>query len=162
MLVPDSEITRAVIMTFDITRPFRLAIDLVFGLILIVLVVAIAAGAVKLGVQLIELLPDMRITGGHQGLITDVLTLFVLIELSRSLVDYFKVQRLRMTFIVDAAIVFVIREIMIEIFQDHSEVSTLYALTTLLAVFTLLRIGSILVYQRELQMVASTGGSNTK
>lgn len=142
-------------MDSRINRLFKLVIDAVFGLILLVLVVAIAVGAFKLGLQLFELLPNASITGQHHGLITDVLTLFVLIELSRSLVDYFKVQRLRMTFIVDAAIVFVIREVMIEIFQDNTQVSSLYALACLLAVFTLLRISSIVVYQRELKMVES-------
>ncbi|MGV6806567.1 MAG: phosphate-starvation-inducible PsiE family protein, partial [bacterium] len=100
-------------------------------------------------------LPTTEITGRHHTLITDVLTLFVLIELSRSLVDYFKVQRLRMTFIVDAAIVFVIREVMIGLFQEDASTAKLYAMCALLAVFTVLRIGSILVYQRELQMVDS-------
>lgn len=135
-----------------IGKLFNHTIDAVFGLILLVLIVTIAAGAVKLGIQLVELLPTTQITGQHHGLITDVLTLFVLIELSRSLVDYFRVQRLRMTFIVDAAIVFIIREVMIEIFQENTRSSDLYALSALLAVFTILRISSILVYQRELQM----------
>ncbi len=54
------------------------------------------------------------ITGQYIGLIADVLTLYVLVELSRSIVDYFSSHKLRLTFIVDAAIIFVIRELLIQ------------------------------------------------
>ena len=92
------------------------------------------------------------VTGQYINIITDVLTLFVLIELSRSLVEYFNTHRLRLTFIVDASIVFVLREILIELFKHELKPEMLYAYSLFLFVLGALRIGSVLVYQREKQL----------
>jgi uncharacterized membrane protein (DUF373 family) len=108
----------------------------------------IAIGALQLFVTTWQLLAFQGITGHYIDLIADVLTLYVLIELSRSLVEYFKAKKLRLTFIVDAAIVFIIREVLIGLFKHEIAAETLYALTALLLVLTLLRIASVVVYQR--------------
>ena len=94
-----------------------------------------------------------RVGEGFPALISDVLTLFILIELSRSLVEYFNANHLRsMTFIVDAAIVFVLREVMIQLFEHKITPGEIYAMSALLLVLTVLRIGSIVVYQRGLRL----------
>ena len=129
--------------------------DIVFVVILAALSLALAIGTVKLFANIWVLLTQQGVTGSYLALITDVLTLFVLVELSRSLVDYFQAHRLRMTFIVDAAIVFFIREIMIMVFQNKVTTEQVYALSVLLLVLTLLRVGSIFMYQRERRIVDS-------
>lgn len=108
--------------------------------------IGIMIGTGKLFLQLGGLLNDGKITGSYLNIIADVLSLFILIELSRSLVDYFEVNRLRLTFIVDAGIVFVLREIMIQLFQDKLEPQEIYALSALLLVLGMLRIVSTLVH----------------
>ena len=87
-------------------------------------------------------------------LVSDVLTLFVLIELSRSLVSHFDEHRLRLTFIADAGIVFVLREIMIQLFEHKIAADEIYALTALLLVLGCLRTAAVLVYQREKRLLA--------
>lgn len=143
-------------MNFNFHEIFNKVIDFVFGIILIALVVAMGIGAVKLFFNIWHLFTSSGITGKYLDLITDVLTLFILVELSKSLVDYFHSHRLRMTFIVDAAIVFFIRETMILAFQHKLSTSDAYAMSALILVLTILRIGSIFMFQRELQI------SNTK
>ena len=96
-----------------------------------------------------ELLAFEGITGKYINIIADVLTLYVLIELSRSLVEYFHSHKLRLTFIVDAAIVFVIREILIGLFKHEIKPEMLYALSVFILVLGALRIGSVLVFQQE-------------
>ena len=91
-------------------------VDAVFAIILVFIIFGIAIGAVMLFGSVWSLLKVDGITGHYIDLITDVLTLYVLVELSRSLVEYFNTHKLRLTFIVDAAIVFVIREILIALF----------------------------------------------
>ena len=93
-----------------------------------------------------ELTQETGVTGQYIQIISDVLMLYILIELSRSLVDYFKCQRLRLTFVVDAVIVFAIREIMIKLFQAKIDPLDVYA-------FSALRIGAVLLFQRETRMV---------
>jgi uncharacterized membrane protein (DUF373 family) len=138
---------------------FKYVVEFVFGLILLFLMLGIAIGAAKLFLNLKDMVTIGQVTGTYLKTISDVLSLFILIELSRSLVDYFDNNRLRMTYIVDAGIVFILREIMIKLFDNKLPVDQIYALSVLLFALTVLRIGSVLLYQRE---VAARGVSATE
>jgi uncharacterized membrane protein (DUF373 family) len=124
-------------------------VSVVFGIILLFIIFGIAIGTAQLFISTWKLLAFEGITGHYIDLIADVLTLYVLIELSRSLVEYFSTHKLRLTFIVDAAIVFVIREVLIALFKHEIKAEMLYALSAFLFVLGALRIGSVLVNQRE-------------
>ncbi len=126
----------------------------VFAAIIVVLTIGVVIGTVRLFINLGNLAASGGVTGQYMSTISDVLTLFILVELTRSLVDYFSENRLRLTFIVDAAIVFVLREIMIKLFEHKIGTDEIYALSALLFVMGALRIASVLVFQRERQMVA--------
>ncbi len=128
---------------------FNKIVDIVFAIILLFIMLGIAVGALQLFSTLWELLRFEGITGKYIDLIADVLTLYILVELSRSLVEYFSSHKLRLTFIVDAAIVFVIREILIGLFKHNLKPEMIYALTALILVLGVLPIASIIVYQRE-------------
>ena len=128
---------------------FDKAVDVVFGVILTFIIVGIAIGTVQLFVTTWKLLALEGITGHYINIIADVLTLYVLIELSRSLVEYFNTHKLRLTFIVDAAIVFVLREILIALFKHELKPEMIYAFSAFLLVLGALRTASVLVYQRE-------------
>ena len=132
-----------------IKRIFDIVVDLVFGVILIFIVIGIAVGTVQLFVTVWKLLEFKGVTGHYIDVIADVLTLYVLIELSRSLVEYFNSHKLRLTFIVDAAIVFIIREVLITLFKHEITPDMLYAFSAILFVLGALRIGSVLVFQKE-------------
>lgn len=138
---------------------FDTAIDVVFALILLFLVFGIAIGAIQLFSGVFNLLKLEGITGNYIGIITDVLTLYILVELSRSLVEYFYSHRFRLTHIVDAAIVFVLRDILIGLFRHNMEPNMIYALSALLLVLGALRIGSIIVQQREKATTDNETGS---
>lgn len=138
---------------------FNYVVELVFGLMLLFLMLGIAIGAAKLFLNLKDMVTVGQVTGTYLKTISDVLSLFILIELSRSLVDYFDNNRLRMTYIVDAGIVFILREIMIKLFDNKLPVDQIYALSVLLFALTVLRIGSVLLYQRE---IAARGVSTTE
>jgi uncharacterized membrane protein (DUF373 family) len=49
-------------------------------------------------------------------MVTNILSMSIVIELLRSIIEYFTVHRFKITLITDAALVFVLREIMIGIF----------------------------------------------
>lgn len=140
-------------MKFSPLEIFHKTISVVFGVMLFVITLGIIFGVLRLMLNLGDLALHASVTKQYLAIISDVLTLFILIELSRSLVDYFHEQRLRMTFIVDAAIVFVLREIMIKLFEHSITATDIYAMSVLLLVLGMLRIGSVLVYQREKQML---------
>ena len=130
-------------------RLFDRVINVVFSFILVLITVGIIIGVAHLSYKLILLLMDPSTRGHYQDLITQVLTLFIMIELSRSLVEYFNTKRLRLTFIADAAIVFVLREIMIGLFEHRFQAGDIYAYSALLLVLTVLRTSSALVFHHE-------------
>jgi len=71
---------------------------------------------------------------GFDLLITNILSLFVVIELLKSVLEYFENHRIKLTFITDAALVFVLREIMIGLFQHAMEAREVLALAVLILV----------------------------
>ena len=131
---------------------FDRIVSAVFSVILAFIVLGIAIGTVQLFVTTWKLFAFEGITGHYIDLIADVLTLYVLIELSRSLVEYFSTHKLRLTFIADAAIVFVIREVLIMLFKHELKADMLLSLSLFLLVLGTIRIGSVLVYQRGKRM----------
>ena len=140
-------------MKIDFLKVFDKVIRAVLGVMLAFITLGIIIGVGMLFLNLGNLIGSHDLAREYQRIISDVLTLFILIELSRSLVDYFTTHRLRMTFIVDASIVFVLREIMIKIFEHKITTDEIYALSVLLFVLGALRIGSVIVYQSERKMM---------
>ena len=88
-----------------------------------------------------------ELTQDFQSIISELLTLFILVELIRSIVDYFTSRQLRITFIVDATIVFILREIMIDLFETKVNPDQIYAMSVLLLALSVLRFGSIWLYR---------------
>lgn len=137
---------------------FEKVINWVLGLMLVFLLLGIIIGVSHLFLSLGYLVTRGHITSQYLELVGHVLTLFVLVELSRSLVHYFTVHRLRMTYIVDAALVFVLRDVMIALFEKTLPTSSIYALSVLIFVLGALRIASVLVFQREKQGTSPASG----
>ncbi len=133
----------------DFRKLFDQTIGVVFAVILVIITLGIVIGVFQLLYTLGNMVMHKELGRDYLLLISEVLTLFILIELSRSLVEYFDTRRLRMTFIVDAAIVFVLREIMIKLFEHKIGVEEIYALSALLLVMSLLRVGSYWVNQQD-------------
>ena len=133
----------------NLKKIFDTSVNIVFGIILVFITLGIALGAIQLLGSVWALLKMEGITGQYIDLIADVLTLYVLVELSRSLIEYFSTHKLRLTFIVDAAIIFIIREVLIGLFKHEIKPDMLYALCAFLLVLGALRTAAIIVYQRE-------------
>jgi len=141
-------------MIISATKTFDRAVSLIFGVLLLFITFGLIVGVVHLFLQLGDLVMNTDITRHYARIISDILTLFVLIELSRSLVSHFDEHRLRLTFIADAGIVFVLREIMLKLFEQKISPDEIYALSALLFVLGSLRTASVLVYQREKWLLA--------
>lgn len=128
---------------------FDKVINLVFRVLTLLVIVALIGGVVQFFLGLDKLLKPTDIGDAFAAIITDMLTLFVLVELLRSLVDYFTHHRLRMTFILDAAMVFVVREMMIKLYDHGIVASEVYPMAVLILVLGIVRTGAVLVFQQE-------------
>ena len=115
-------------------------ITLVFSIILFFTTLSILIGAGRLFFRIDDVFQAEGVTGNYIYIFSDVLTLFILIELSRSLYEYITIRKLRLVLILDAAIVFILREIMIALFKHELSNESTYSLSALLLVLGLLRI----------------------
>ena len=137
----------------DIKWLFDRVISIVFSVILLFLMLSIIIGVVRLFVTLGDLAIHKELSADYLKIISAILTLFILAELSRSLAEYFTVRRLRLTYIVDAAIVFVLREVMIDLFEKTIVPPQILSLSVLLLALTVLRVSSMMMYQREKKII---------
>ena len=132
-----------------INKIYNTTFDLVFAVILLFVTVTMIIGVVRLFYRIGALFEADGITGNYLYIFTDVLTLFILIELSRSLLEHFRSHRLLLTPIIDAGIVFVLRHIMIDLFNHKLETDTIYALSLLLLALGAIRVGASINFRRE-------------
>ena len=123
----------------------------IFGIILLFTTLALIIGAFRLFYTLYELVSTTGITGNYIKIFSDVLTLVILLELSRSLFQYFMEHAIRLPIILDAGIVFVLRDIMIGLFEHKLKTDDIYALSVLLLVLGVVRIGFSYYYCGKLQ-----------
>jgi uncharacterized membrane protein (DUF373 family) len=146
----------ALLTTSSIKNIYNKTIDLVFAVILLFITLTMIIGVVRLFYRVGGLFEQGGITGNYLYIFSDVLTLFILIELSRSLMEYFSSHRLRLTPIIDAGIVFVLRHIMIELFNHKLDTDSIYALSVLLLALGAIRIGASINFQREKMQAPSS------
>ena len=123
----------------------------IFGVILLFTTLALMIGAFRLFYGLYELINKSGVTGNYLYIFSDVLTLVILLELSRSLFQYFMDHTIKLTVILDAGIVFVLRDIMIGLFEHKLKTNDIYAFSVLLLVLGIIRIGLSLNYSTKLE-----------
>ena len=107
--------------------------------ILIMFMIPLVIAALILGIARTFL--DLRVVFGSPSmgegfdlLVINILSTFVVIELLRSVLDYFEFHRLKITYITDAAIVFVLREIMIGLYRHNMASREILALAVLILI----------------------------
>jgi len=87
-------------------------------------------------------------------MVTNILSMFIVIELLRSIIEYFEIHRLRITFIIDAALVFILREIMIGVYQHKMGAIEIGSLAVLLLVIGGIRTLAIIYSPDKIKEVA--------
>ncbi|HET8542830.1 MAG TPA: phosphate-starvation-inducible PsiE family protein [Anaeromyxobacter sp.] len=125
------------------SRWFRRAVDLIVKLLVPLAIVALMMGIARVFLDLGSVWRTPSIAAAFDVLVTDILSMFVVIELLRSIVEYFEVHRIKITFILDAALVFVLREAMIGLYKHSLHATETGALALLLLVLGALRIAAV-------------------
>jgi uncharacterized membrane protein (DUF373 family) len=82
-------------------------------------------------------------------LVVDVLSVFVLIELFRTFMDYIEFQRVRLRVLAEVGIAFILREIFIGLYAQGINWMEILALSVLLAVLVGARIAAVVYQPRE-------------
>jgi uncharacterized membrane protein (DUF373 family) len=118
---------------------FRKAVDILIKMMIPLVIIALMMGIARIVLDLRVVFTSLTISAGFDLMITNILSMFVIIELLRSIIEYFELHRLRITFITDAAIVFVLREIMIGLYQHKLDAPDIIALAVLILIIGGLR-----------------------
>ena len=125
------------------SRTFRRAVDLVVKLLMPLAIVALMMGIARVFLDVWQVWRGPSIGAAFDVLVTDILSMFVVIELLKSIVDYFEIHRLKITFILDAALVFVLREVMIGLYKHEMHAAEIAALSAMLLVMGAVRIAAV-------------------
>jgi uncharacterized membrane protein (DUF373 family) len=143
---------------FDSLILFNKVIDLLFKILILFVVLVLAIGLVKMFLEVWTIMIASELKDAFGFIVTHLLTFFIILELFKSLVEYFREHRLKLTFIVDATLVFLLREVMIGLYQHQSSPLQICALAFLALVLGGLRTMAIVYSPMERRMVESLRG----
>jgi uncharacterized membrane protein (DUF373 family) len=132
-----------------VTRLFRRMADWTVKVLVPVAIVALMMGVARVLLDLWHAWQSPTIAEGFDLLVTDILSAFVVIELLKSIVEYFDAHRLKIVLILDAAVVFLLRESMIGVYQHKLTAGELAALAALLAVVGAFRVAAARLLPEE-------------
>jgi uncharacterized membrane protein (DUF373 family) len=115
---------------------FRKVIHLVTIIVLYILLIAIIVGVYNVfqNVGFVWLKK-----GGFGQVVYSILTIFVLIDLFKAFADYQVHERIRLTYVSDATLMLVLREITVLIYSHEFESETLLVFGALLLVLAIVR-----------------------
>jgi len=113
---------------------FKKVVDIIIKLMIPLVILALMIGIARIFLDLRVVFKSPTIATGFDIMVTNILSMFIVIELLRSIMEYFEIHRLRITFIVDAAMVFILREVMIGIYKHNMIAIEIGSLAVLLLV----------------------------
>jgi uncharacterized membrane protein (DUF373 family) len=97
---------------------YRRATQLVFNLVVVALLIGLFVGVVRtfseLGLTVTE--PTVRL--GLKDLVTNVLSLVIVLELIRVFVEYFEFERVRLEVLLEIAVALTLRELLLKLFAE--------------------------------------------
>jgi len=125
-------------------RWFKKVIDIIVKLMIPLVILALMIGIAKIFLDLKEVFHSPTIAGGFDIMVTNLLSMFVVIELLKGIIEYFEIHRVKITFITDAAIVFILREVMIGLYQHKMGAIEIVSLGGILMVIGVIRTLAIL------------------
>ena len=139
---------------------FNLVMDLFFKLLIFFVVIVLGMGLVRLFWETWRIMAVTELKDAFSFTVTNLLTFFIILELFKSLVEYFREHRLKLTFIVDATLVFILREVMISLYQHQSPPLLITALAFLALVLGALRTLAIIYSPMERKLVEHIVGQH--
>jgi uncharacterized membrane protein (DUF373 family) len=132
-----------------VTRLFRRMADWTVKVLVPVAIVALMMGVARVLIDLWHAWQSPTIAQGFDLLVADILSAFVVIELLKSIVEYVDAHRLKIVLILDAAVVFLLRESMIGLYQHKLAAGEIAALAALLAVVGAFRVAAARLLPEE-------------
>ncbi|KGO34766.1 MAG: phosphate-starvation-inducible PsiE family protein [Desulfoprunum sp.] len=129
---------------------FDRAVDAIINVLIIYIIFLLIAGLLKVLYPLNLLFEDYFRTIDMSRTVSDILTFLVMIELFRSFIEYLKVKRIRLHSMIDPAIIFIIRELIVMLYSHASMAAeTLIGFAILLFALGLVRTMAVIFSPKE-------------
>ncbi len=98
-------------------------------ILMVFIILVLIIGLARTLYSMRTILVDKPLGQAFDNIVTDILTFLVIIELFRSFIEYFEAHRFRLNTMIDPAIVFVIRELIVKLYDTgHLQWEILMAL----------------------------------
>jgi len=96
---------------------YRNLVRFAFNITIVVLLVGLFVGIGRTIMEIGLTITEQTVRLGFKELVTNVLSLIVVLELIRAFADFFEHERVRIDILIEVLIAFVIREFMIHLFE---------------------------------------------
>ena len=123
----------------DHPKIFKKITDSIITIVLYVLLLALIAGMLRIILDIRTVAID-SLDGGFNKIVTNVLTLFIVIEFFKTFADYSKLERIKLTDITDVTILITMREVTVGLYSKSIGYETIFALSALLLVLGVIRV----------------------
>ena len=104
----------------DAQQVFRKSLQYIINVLVIYIIMVLAIGLIRTLYGIRVFLDSQPLGQSFNGVVTDILTFLVIIELFRSFIEYFEAHRFRLHTMVNPAIVFVLRELIVKLYGQES------------------------------------------
>ncbi len=126
------------IFMIDQNKIFKVIIDLVTVTILYILLLALLVGVVNI-LRDVKSIIFGTLGGGFGQIVTSILTIFILIDLFKTFVDFREHEEIRITYVTDATILIVMREIAAGVYVQRFDYQFILGLSVLLLILGIIR-----------------------
>ena len=135
---------------------FDRTVDSIINVLIVYIIFLLIAGLLKVLYPLSLLFEDYFRTVDLSHTVSDILTFLVMIELFRSFIEYLKVKRIRLHSMIDPAIIFIIRELIVMLYSHAPLVAeTLTGFAILLFALGLVRTMAVVFSPKEERKVGN-------
>jgi len=126
------------IFMIDQNKIFKVVIDLVTITILYILLLVLLVGVVNI-LRDVKSILFGTLGGGFGQIVTSILTIFILIDLFKTFVDFREHAEIRITYVTDATILIVMREIAAGVYAQRFDYQFILGLSVLLLILGIIR-----------------------
>ncbi|HUX42961.1 MAG TPA: phosphate-starvation-inducible PsiE family protein [Rectinemataceae bacterium] len=123
----------------DMANLFERFLRWAVNILILYIIFILAIGLVKTLAAGRILLGNESFTVGFPLVISDILSFLVIIELFKGFVDYFKAKRFSLHGLLDPAIIFVLREMIVSLYGEQPDWKTLLGFSLLILVLAVAR-----------------------
>lgn len=130
-------------ISVDFKKASQIATDTVFKILTIFVILALVIGTARIFLDIGKVYSG-SIDTGFNILVTDILGMIVVLELFKGLLEYFEFHRVRITLMADMTLIFILRELMIALYQHKLDWKELIAIALLITALGGLRLMAII------------------